>query len=143
MSAKPSLLKSPAVLTANPVWSLPDGPVKLAPGTMAAPVVPMPTRAKLMNRTPLVVVARAGRRRAAVKEIGGAGRGAALRCPDQEVVDVRNAVHTAGISHGAARLVSGSRPCEDHARIAGLTRRRDIDTCRSGPSRKPARVEIT
>ncbi len=47
MSPKPSALKSPPALTAQPVW-LPLGPRIVAPGT--APVVPeaAPTLARLM-----------------------------------------------------------------------------------------------
>ena len=52
MSARPSPLKSPAELTANPVASPPSAPMKVAPATSVAPI-----RLRLMKLAVPTVVA--------------------------------------------------------------------------------------
>ena len=121
MSLKPSSLKSPAELTANPVSLPPAGPVKMAPGTVV-PVVP--TLLKIDVTDAVGRRGEAGQARAAVDEIGGAGARGSLGSTDQQVVDVlapgRHAVDVAAVGHREAGLIARVHAREDQALVVPL-----------------------
>ena len=129
MSLKPSPLKSPAELTAKPVWAPPAGAGEDGAGNGGgagrsdAAQVDVPHVAGRGRE--------AGQGRAAVNEIGVAGGAAALRGTDQEVVDVvagrGDTVDVAGVGDRESSAVAGIRSGEDQALAAGLAERRDVD----------------